>query len=440
MKRLFLQNDFTANQSSEVNANEHLENGTHCITTKKSERRRILNRWSVRNVVFAISIIMFIGSGIFYACKKEDTLKTDVKVQKSMEDDDLRAYEYYTPEESQMHGKLLSFAKCVNDKAEYITPNIELKEAIWLMEAFFNIGVCEKQKRFVKQSDSKRNYQIVVPFKGEGNNIQINGKDMGLLYSKLLQNIVEEICPEFALDFGDVYVSKIDYASRTLTLDIDVLYGTKGEYAFGQSGREIMIGPNNRPFLYLKPEVINLSDFYPRFPSYNNPDDLWIRDTIAASRYHRDPYMEQILNNIYSYYTPINIIHAKLMMKIRWSDLSFYQNEIVQCRGSYSNPVIQTPSLNTSEYEKYGEKYRDYIYNEVYPIVLSAYPSYSPFKACCFFLSEQLVSMNPPHYVWHTFGIEYLCQFSKELPTTIAPMIRFENPCFTVFSIIESPF
>jgi hypothetical protein len=76
MKNLFVSKEAIANQSSEVNANEHLENEIQCITNNLSEERRTLNRWSIKKVFFAIGIIMFIGAGVFYACKKDGNCRT----------------------------------------------------------------------------------------------------------------------------------------------------------------------------------------------------------------------------------------------------------------------------------------------------------------------------------------------------------------------------
>jgi hypothetical protein len=52
MRTLFLQEDSAANQSREVNVNRHLENGTHCITAKKSERRWTLNRLQMAQYIW----------------------------------------------------------------------------------------------------------------------------------------------------------------------------------------------------------------------------------------------------------------------------------------------------------------------------------------------------------------------------------------------------
>ena len=51
-----------ANSSCKANADVHSECGSKCFTNCISERRRTLKRWSVRKVVFAISIIMLIAA------------------------------------------------------------------------------------------------------------------------------------------------------------------------------------------------------------------------------------------------------------------------------------------------------------------------------------------------------------------------------------------
>jgi hypothetical protein len=54
MKKLFVSKNATANRSSEINAKKRSDNGTKCETTKLSERRRTLNRQSIKKVFFAI--------------------------------------------------------------------------------------------------------------------------------------------------------------------------------------------------------------------------------------------------------------------------------------------------------------------------------------------------------------------------------------------------
>jgi hypothetical protein len=83
MKNEIVNQETVANQSSEVNANAHVGKETRSITTKLSDKRRTLNRWSVRKIVFCIGIIMFIAAGVFYACKKEETSKESISKEKT---------------------------------------------------------------------------------------------------------------------------------------------------------------------------------------------------------------------------------------------------------------------------------------------------------------------------------------------------------------------
>jgi hypothetical protein len=378
---------------------------------------------------FSLGLIAIViaGGTIFYACKKENKLETsNVKLQKTMEgEDNLKAYEYYTPGESEMQENLLSFANCVNYPQEYAMPNMALKEAIWLMEAFFNIGLCEKQKYFADQFISKKNYQIIIPFEGEGNNISINGAVFQERYSGLLQNVVQDICPEFALDFGDVYVSRIDYASQTLTLGMDVLYGTKGEDIFDRLGRKKIIDPNQAAELHSQPGVFNFSNFY----HYNQGPDSWIarRTLYSEPLYLRDPTMEKILNNCPLYRSPMNIIHdTTLTMGLSFWDYNVY--EFIHESYALDDPMSgKTPSYFISDYEYYATKYRDYIYNDLYSNIPS---SYSPLYACCFFLLDPLPS-SPLYcyWLWQDFGIEYICQFfNPDLLTAVRATIQYEHP------------
>lgn len=48
-------------------------------------------------------------------------------------------------------------------------PDIKLKEAIWYLEAFFNIGVCQKQSYYADVMDLTKTYLFTVPFLDEDN-------------------------------------------------------------------------------------------------------------------------------------------------------------------------------------------------------------------------------------------------------------------------------
>jgi hypothetical protein len=70
MKNTFINQEVNSNQSNEINANEHLENGIG-INTKLYERRQTLKRWSIKKG-FIFCFLMFSITGIsLNSCKKD---------------------------------------------------------------------------------------------------------------------------------------------------------------------------------------------------------------------------------------------------------------------------------------------------------------------------------------------------------------------------------
>jgi hypothetical protein len=206
---------------------------------------------------------------------------------------------------------MLNLANCVNYPEEHILPNTELQEAVWFMETFFNMGICEKQKQFVEHTHSKKRYSINVPVeKYNDKEIVLKGQDLQMIYRDVLWKIVTDICPEYALNFGDVYVDAIN--TGQVVIGIDVLYGTKSEHKFSTTGRKKILPPGDYPPPYPYPNTAYavLGDFH----FYDKPDeDGWVVDytkyhrDACPSAYCRDEFMETRLN-LKPCFTATNIV------------------------------------------------------------------------------------------------------------------------------------
>jgi hypothetical protein len=88
---------------------------------------------------------------------------------------------------------------------------MELSKAIWIMESFFNIGICDKTKLFCDEATNSEKYELSLNFIYDKNsNIMIIGNDLQTKFHKLLNTIINDICPEYAMEFGDVYVNSLN--------------------------------------------------------------------------------------------------------------------------------------------------------------------------------------------------------------------------------------
>jgi len=228
-----------ARSSRSVNTDEHLEKKTLLLTflCLSGARHKTTPIFGALATLFVVGVSML----LFYGCKKDgDNL---VKQHKVYFTEELGDFEKYTPDGTTLHEKLLYLTNCVNEPSTYTLPNTELKEAVRFLETFFNIGVCEKQKYFVEYSHSRKTYLIDVPVhEWTDEAIILNGEALQAEYRNLISQIVTEICPEYSLNFGDVYVHEL--SNERVTLGITIVYGTKGEHKFNQNGRYKLLRPN----------------------------------------------------------------------------------------------------------------------------------------------------------------------------------------------------
>ncbi len=146
---------------------------------------------------------MAIGTAIFIGCEKEnknlDFTKNSIKNHKSIEE--TNSFELYTPSNDSIVYLLTSMTNYMNNADENPMPNMELSKAIWIMESFFNIGVCDKQNLFCDEATNSQIYTLELDFIcDENSNIMIIGNDLQTQFHTLLNTIINDICPEYAME------------------------------------------------------------------------------------------------------------------------------------------------------------------------------------------------------------------------------------------------
>ena len=383
---------------------------------------------------------MAIISTFFFACQKDHTDTMGIKLHKSMDTEYLQAFEDYTPNESTVSEQLLTFTNYVNNPIENPMPNMELKEAVWFAETFFNIGICLKQKQYVEHSNATTTFTITVPFEEQEGEILLNGAILQEQYNNMLNTVVITLCSESSLDFGDVYVKAIR-ANNTVDIGLDVIHGPKGERCFLEKGINMII-PQNEIVLYPNspdPVSFNIAGFHDRFAG---PDTwLYAEKNYLMTSYYRDPHMELVLNN---YHIPNAVTGIKHVKKMTAFDIGLPMGynagcqhlpapcmETIHAHGENGIYAINiTPLLTKAEYKQYGRWYRDYIYSDVYP-TLNLSADEIPFRAACFFLFRKETGMFPNQLLWQEFGIEYTCRVTDKIgPMEISELgdVIYKNP------------
>ena len=408
-----------------------------------------MKKLSVKLIVVAAVAVTCISAGIFYGCKKDNPLENGSgKLLKSMYGDNLQEIEYYTPEESTVNERLMQFANYMNKSQDYPMPNMELKEAVWFAETFFNIGVCEKQRYMPENSTNKKTYTLSVSFEEMEGNVFLKGNVLQEKYINLLENIVTEICPDFSLNFGDVFVQSVNYASKTIELGLTVLYGTKGHKAYDEVGRPVIVNQNtSMGYLasYPQPRTYTRSDFI----SGGNGPDPWVK---TRDEYLRDTLMELLLNQRRISTIITNITHYKKMtdfdVRSGGCSGSGAASGSCSCRlpihkhGLYSTcPLYNSPLLTDREYLQFATTYRNIIYNgnsNMNSLVQDIPSGYSPLYACTFFIDYYPVSMDDsPQSIWQDFGVEYTCIITSDFPI-LTEKILFDAVCFSNHAIAKT--
>ena len=378
------------------------------------------------------TVALLLISTLFFACKK-DTLTE--KLHKYSTTESLYEIELYTPAKETAGEKLVAFANYVNHPADYHMPNMELKEAVWFMETFFNIGICDKQIRIADQYEYKTQHRITVAFTtNDDGEILLNGEMLQTRYNQLLATIVRGVNEAKALNLGDVYVSSINESARTVVLELDVLWGeptppeTAGDDIWNP--RRIFLAKNQNASLYFNyhpidpsnPDVVRPYAVSSFAAAGTGADGLWLPQVLVNTplSYRRDMYMQDMLNSR-AYSGPIYNVtnqHRKLI------DQPIYQSGlymITSCSGTAgaclqsnhahgsndgSAPQITwTPAITNAEFVNFGNMYKDEIYANMPWMPLGYFPLYGT----CFYLfyNNNKTSFGKTQLVFQMYGIEY---------------------------------
>ncbi|MFA7400987.1 MAG: hypothetical protein GX612_00650 [Bacteroidales bacterium] len=354
--------------------------------------------------IIATLFVVAIGVVMFFSCEKEkenfNTTKNSIKNQKSIEE--TTSFELYTPSNDSITLLLTNMTNYMNNAEENPMPNMELSKAIWIMESFFNIGICDKQNLFCDEATNSEKYELSLNFIYDKNsNIMIIGNDLQTKFHKLLNTIINDICPEYAMEFGDVYVNSLKLTENKVSIGIEVNYGLKGGT---QLERNLFAEQSQAIFATFSNSV-----FYPAsdYKDDYHADFFWVYYAV------RDIYMEKVLNcRLLMGYVSNIISFDKYVLDTYYPNFKFDRSG----PGSFVAHRIETistrkgsPTLSHSDYSYYGDVYRDSIYGNIVPLIPS---EFIPYKAACFYLALWPVSdMDFPTIDYHDFGIEYICKY-----------------------------
>jgi hypothetical protein len=353
---------------------------------------RIISKKNVRFTVL-LCLVGLAGVALFVACKKDGNEKITKNALPSgiME---LGEYENYFPDESTTYEKLFQVMQCVNEPDANPMPNMDLKEAVWFLEAFFNIGACSNQEYAMDSVIGKKDYVISVPIEtGSSGSIILNGEVLQTKYRNLLNEIVSELCGEYAINYGDMYVSAVSTATNEVRLGLTVLYGSKSHKAF---------------------EVQKIADPQ-NYPVLTSPTPTYCRVFHVYELPQRDLGMESLLNQaIAPFVTGIREVK------------DYFPNVSIPV---YSEHVTGINDIVTDLYfetwEIYGTSYRDYIYNNLafYGLLSANQHGYAPLYAFCevhykqYYLGDLYYQIYNGE-AYHKFGLETVHQIPYLAPNT----------------------
>lgn len=348
--------------------------------------------------------VVAINTTIFIGCEKEnfDITKNSIKNQKSIVEENL--FELYTPSNDSIVLLLTTMTNYMNNAEGNPMPNMELSKAIWIMESFFNIGVCDKQNLFCNETIDCQTYTLELDFIYDENaNIMIIGNDLQTQFNALLNTIIDDICPEYAMEFGDVYVSSINLSENKVLIGIKVNYGLKSEtqlykYCFVTQSQAIYAPFSN-------------SVSYPK-SAYTDEHYSFFGVCCAV----RDVYMEKVLNSrtltLLTGFVSNIIKIDKYVLHIYYEDFKYTRSgpgDFVAHHHQTLSTRTGSPTLAPAGYAYYGDVYRDSIYENIVPLISS---EFIPYKAACFYLGSWPVQdMDFPTLDYHDFGIEYICKY-----------------------------
>ena len=335
----------------------------------------------LKNIIIGI-IGVVVVAGAFYACQKDQDI-----LQKSNglpADDELWELELYTPDENTVSDKLLMFTNYMNEPTAYPMPDMEIKEAIWYAEAFFNLGICDKQEYAAEFYDLRETYEIEISFVENGEGVFLDGEVLQSAYRDLLLSIKANICDEYAINFGDVYVSAISSEPNKAVLCLTTVHGKK------------TITPV--PVLWTRTNKIVHSNFnQPLSYPGNGNDKTTVIPATASPGYPYDPFMEATLNQEHANVATSVIRHR------RSAGLPYYS--VWNMTIPVNPPTI---TLYAATYcGVYGWKYRDYIYANLCGDIPTCY---APLWAFC--EVHTTIPIGPPaqNIAYHIFGLDYIYQ------------------------------
>jgi hypothetical protein len=364
-----------------------------------------------KKIILAVTAIAVIGTGIFNGCKKDPVeITNDSKnhaMLKSMTDDGLWEFEIYTPEESFVEEKLSLINECVNNPEGNPLPNMELKEAVWFLETYFNLGVCNKQKHAVQYVNSRKTYLMPVSLAEESSEdgIFLDGLQLQIMYNEILNTIVTEVCSEYAINFGDIYVHSI--SSNAVTLGLGILYGPQEVEAA-------------HPYRFKQIVDLNTNMIYPADPAEIRQyeyHEIPVRDLYYEEGI-RDEFMEYVLNQKRSRFMPTGVrdLHGpcKVPSYQDYMNTLQFPYDITSFPLNSDEYTYLTPYLSEDDYVSFGEKYRDYIYNVILPVqrkckVIHGMGGEQPLWGRCDWVINR-ISGSENSIVMHEFWIEKACQ------------------------------
>jgi hypothetical protein len=351
-----------------------------------------MKKLSIRGIITAT--IIAVAGVIFFACKKDGDEKF-TKNASSSENTELGVYENYVPDESIVYEKLSQVMQCMNEPSANPMPGMELKEAVWFLEAFFNLGVCSHQEYAMDTVIGKKEYVIRVPIESwnTDGSIILKGEVLQTKYRDFLNEIISDLCGEYTINFGDMYVSALYPATNEVSLGLTALYGSKSQKAFGV--RKIA-DPQNYPTL-----TSPTPNLYPCFYVYE------------LSQPKRDEGMEALLNQI--------IVSGAVGI---WNVKNYLPSVTIPVYREHVKGMNDyTKNLYITTWEQYGTSYRNYIY-----LHLSFYHNYLPpnpleiYAPLYAFCEVWYGKYNTPlgditGEAYHKFGLEYVHHISCLNPT-----------------------
>ena len=348
------------------------------------------------------------SAGLFFACQKDNKGTLDGK-RKVLDEFELKGLEFYTPDETVMGDKMISFTNCMNYPDEYPMPEeMEIREAIWCMETFFNIGVAAKQEHGVEYVDARKTYYFTVPLTAVEEDgvteMLLNGEELQAVYKDVLITIKSEMDDENAINFGDVFVHALNLSGGYAEFGLEVLWGPARKSGVEEAPVHL------HSMLKITPSSASALHYPGNKSSFKFPYPYGVEDE----------GMVATLNQTRVYLGAVSIVNVK-----KWSGAEAYYNPYTAVTTAIDYHIIDTIT-----YTYFGKPYSGYIWTTIWPSVLadqqlqsySFYPELQYFEPLWAFCDLHLAkNADGNRQVQHTYGLERICQFYD--PVTWAPYV-----------------